>query len=81
MDKLFKYTRGIIAFIAVIGAFVFLFTLVKIAVPEQNKDILQVAAGIVLGVLGTVIAYYFGNSKDKSDQDQSAIYPKDPPNP
>lgn len=70
-----KYTRSLLAFIVVIGSFVFLFSLVYRAVPEQNKDIIQVASGFVLGVIATVSGYYFGNSKDKSDSDQSKIFP------
>lgn len=71
MDKFFKYTRSLIAFFIVILSFGFLFALIYKNVPPDNKDILQISAGLVLGVLATVTAYYFGSSKDKSDQDKA----------
>lgn len=46
-------------------------------VPLGNETILNVAAGIVLGVLSTVCAYYFGSSKDKSDQEKAVIAEKE----
>ncbi|HLA51982.1 MAG TPA: hypothetical protein VK618_01680 [Flavitalea sp.] len=80
-DTIFKYTRGILAFIIVILTFAFLFALLAVNIPENNKDILNISVGFVLGVIGTVASYYFGTSKDKSDSDQSKIFPKEPPNP
>jgi hypothetical protein len=70
MDKFFKYTRSIVAFLIVVFSFGFLFLIAIRTIPAANKDILQIAAGLVLGVLATVAAYYFGSSKDKSDQDK-----------
>lgn len=78
---LFKYTRGALAFIIIIGGFAFLFCLLWVTVPKENKEIVLFSAGYVLGILSMVAAYYFGASKDKSDQDQSKIFPKDPPTP
>ena len=77
----FKYTRGALAYIIIIGGFAFLFCLLWVTVPAANKEIVLFSAGYVLGILSMVASYYFGASKDKSDQDQSKIYPKDPPNP
>ncbi len=68
----FKFTRAIIAFAIVAGSFGFLFVLAFRAVPTDNKDTINLAAGFVLGVLSTVASYYFGNSKDKSDAEQAA---------
>lgn len=70
MEKLFRYTRHIIAILIVLGSFGFLFSLVYHAMPAGNTAVLQIAAGIVLGVLAAVTGYYFGSSKDKSDQDK-----------
>ncbi len=70
MESFGKYTRSLIAFLIVLLSFGFLFTLAYKAIPKDNKDILQIAVGIVLGVLGIVVGYYFGSSKDKSDQDK-----------
>jgi hypothetical protein len=68
----FKFTRAIIAFAVVLGSFGFLFVLAYRAVPKDNVDTINLACGFVLGVLATVISYYFGNSKDKSDAEQAA---------
>lgn len=78
---IFKYTRGVLAYLIVIGGFAFLFCLLWVTVPKDNKEIILFSAGYVLGIVSMVAAYYFGASKDKSDQDQSKIFPKDPPNP
>lgn len=81
MDKLFRNARSIIAFLIVILSFGFLYVLTWKSVPLGNKDILQISCGIVLGVLASVAAYYFGSSKDKSDQDKAnnPNMPKDKP--
>jgi hypothetical protein len=69
---LFKYARAVIAFMIVIGSFGFLFTLVYRSVPESNKDLINISAGFIFGLLTGVGAYYYGNSKDKSDSEQAA---------
>lgn len=71
MDKFFRYTRHIIAIIIVVGSFGFLYMLALKAMPLDNKDVLQLSAGMVLAVLASVTAYYYGSSKDKSDQDKA----------
>lgn len=71
LEALGKAARSIIAFAIVIMSFGFLYFLLYRKIPAENKDILQISAGIVLGVLGTVASYYFGSSKDKSDQEKS----------
>lgn len=71
LDALGKAARSIIAFAIVLMSFGFLYFLLYRKIPAENKDILQISAGIVLGVLGTVASYYFGSSKDKSDQEKS----------
>lgn len=70
--NIFRYVRPLIALIVVTLSFAFLFYICIYPVPEQNKDMIQLAAGLDLAVLGSIIAYYFGNSKDKSDQEQAA---------
>lgn len=81
MLKAFKYTRGLIAFAVVLLGFGFFFLIATVPMPAANKDAVIQAQGGVLTLLGLVLAYYFGASKDKSDHDQSKIFPKDPPTP
>jgi len=70
-DLFAKNVRSIIAMLIVVGGFGFLFSLLFIKIPEGNDSVLNVAAGIVLAVLGAVASYYFGSSKDKSDVDKA----------
>lgn len=67
-DTFFANIRSIIALFVVVGAFGFLFALTRRDVPQNNKDVLQTAAGLVLAGLGGVIGYYFGSSKNESDK-------------
>lgn len=71
MEKFFRFTRSIIGMLIVSMSFAFLFILCYKAIPEENQDILKVAAGLVLAALGFVAGYYFGSSKDKSDLEES----------
>ena len=80
-EELMKYTRGIIAILIVINSFAFIFTLVWKPIPANNIATINLSIGFVLASLGVVISYYFATSKDKSDADQSKIFPKEPPNP
>ena len=66
-----KNVRSILAILITVGGFAFLFCLMIITVPAGNETILNVAAGIVLAVMGAVSSYYFGSSKDKSDVDKA----------
>lgn len=72
-----RNARSIIAISVVYLSFAFLFTLVLTTVPDGNKTLINVAAGIVLGALGAVCNYYFGSSKDKSDQEKAVIAEKE----
>lgn len=69
---MFKNMRGIISLLVVLGSFAFLFGLMKINLPDGNKDILMVAAGSILSQLNAVVQYFFGASKDKSDAEKAA---------
>lgn len=65
-----KAMRSIIGASYVYLSFAFLFALMLIKVPKENESIINIAAGSILAGLGMVLAYYFGSSKDKSDQDK-----------
>lgn len=70
-----RFVRPIIAMFITVSSFSFLFYLCITPIPEQNKDMIQIAAGIDLGLLVMVGNYYFGSSKDKSDAEQAARVP------
>ena len=42
---------------------VYIYVLVFKAVPTENKDLINVIGGNVIGGLGIVLGYYFGASK------------------
>jgi len=55
----------------VIGATFYLgYVLLTESVPPENRDIINVALGMILGLSGTVVGYYFGSSKSSSDKTQ-----------
>lgn len=79
--KAFKYIRPIMAYSTLALTFAVIFLLFFQPVPKENNDVLYTVVGALTTLVISNNNYYFGNSKDKSDQDQSAIFPKDPPNP
>lgn len=66
-----KNIRSVVAFTVVLLGFGFLYLLLWVPIPVSNKDAIMLSSGIVLGVVVSVAAYYFGSSKDKSDVDKS----------
>ena len=65
--------KGYMAILAlfVIGATFYLGNvLLTQAVPAENRDIVNVALGLILGLSSTVVGYYFGSSKSSSDKTQ-----------
>lgn len=81
LDAIGKAARSLIAFGIVLMSFGFLYFLLYKKIPAENKDVIQISAGIVLGVLGSVASYYFGSSKDKSDRDKADMQTNDPNKP
>lgn len=66
-----KNVRSLIAISVIYLGFGFLFCLLFVPIPVENKDSVMLSAGLVLGVVVSVAAYYFGSSKDKSDVDKA----------
>lgn len=60
--------RNILAVIITVGCFVLLYLLQVKEVPEQNQQVLNIAVGFVFGgALAGVVGYYFGSSKNETD--------------
>lgn len=53
-------------------SFIFLFKLLSLAIPAENKDVVIAIAGVVVGQLVTIMGYYFGQSKSEVDQKKDA---------
>lgn len=51
----------------VVLSFVFLFKLLSKSIPIDNKDAVNLTIGFVLGSLGTIVNWYFGQSKTEVD--------------
>jgi len=76
IEALSKNARTLIALSVIYLSFGFLFLVTRREIPQNNRDLVMLAAGIVLGVVTTVAAYYFGSSKDKSDSEKAEIQTK-----
>lgn len=63
--------RGPIGIGIVVLGFAFLFSLLFVNIPKENKDVLLFCAGIVLALMKDVSGFYFGGSKDKADSDKA----------
>lgn len=73
MSLIFKNMRGLIGLMVVLGTILFDFMLAWKAIPVDNKELLYTAAGGLNTLSAGIIAYYFGSSKDKSDQEKATI--------
>ncbi len=59
----------IILAIIILGSTFYLgYMLLTQTVPSENRDIVNVALGMILGLSSTVVGYYFGSSKSSSDK-------------
>jgi uncharacterized BrkB/YihY/UPF0761 family membrane protein len=64
LPNLKDHITEILALIITVLSFAFLFSLLIIKVPNENKDITNITIGFVLGsFVAGVAGYYFGSSK------------------
>lgn len=54
----------------VIAFFGLIYLLIKIAVPADNKDILNIVVGSLIGAFSMVVSYYFGSSMGSKSKDE-----------
>lgn len=69
-----KKTRDIymlvLGALIVSGFFALLYILIYAGIPEQNKEILNIVVGALIGSFTSVVGYFFGSSlgsKDKTE--------------
>lgn len=55
--------RNILAILYVTLVLAYIYVLAFVPVPSENKDLVNVIGGNVIGGLGIVLGYYFGASK------------------
>lgn len=58
--------RNVLAVLYVTMVLVYIYVLVFKPVPVENKDLVNIIGGNVIGGLGIVLSYYFGASKKES---------------
>jgi hypothetical protein len=61
--------RNIIAIIYVLLVLGFIYVLVFKPVPNENKDLVNVLGGVVIGGIGPIIGFYYGSSKSDNHLD------------
>ena len=65
MQEIYMYILGAII---VIGFFLLLYLLVYQQIPVDNKDILNIVVGALIGSFTTVVGYFYGSSKSSADK-------------
>jgi len=64
---IFQYILGSLI---VLGFFGLLILLVYIAIPEENKDMLNLVIGALIGSFTSVVGYYFGSSLGSHEKNE-----------
>jgi heme O synthase-like polyprenyltransferase len=67
---IFQYILGALI---VIGFFVLLYVLVKAEIPKENKDLLNLVVGSLIGSFATVVGYFYGSSKGSADKNEMLL--------
>jgi hypothetical protein len=65
---LFQYILG---GLIVIGFFILLYLLATSSIPEQNKDLLNLVVGALIGSFATVVGYFYGSSAGSAKKDET----------
>jgi len=61
----------ILAGLIIVGFFILLIVLVYTTVPEQNKDLLNLVVGALIGSFATIVSYFFGSSSSSAKKDET----------
>lgn len=65
--EIFQYILG---GLIVSGFFALLILLVLSAVPTENKDLLNLVVGALIGSFSSIVSYFFGSSLGSSKKDE-----------
>lgn len=68
-DKIGKAEiTNILGVLIVLGCFILMYMMLIKAIPDGNKDVVNTAVGFIMGgALAGVVGYFFGASKDRSN--------------
>ena len=64
-QQIFQYALGALI---IVGFFWLLLSLVKSQVPVENKDVLNLIVGALIGAFATIVGYFYGSSKSSADK-------------
>lgn len=71
-------------YLYIFGAFIFgtvisiIIMLLFINIPPNNRDVVNLSIGAIIGYAGGVVSFFYGSSKDSSDKDKM-LNEKPPP--
>lgn len=61
--------RNILAILVILLSFIFLFLLAVHKVPVENKELVNISTGFIIGAsVGAIIGYYFTSTKQDKQQ-------------
>jgi len=63
--NVFQYVLGALI---VIGFFLLLYLLLSASIPEENKDLLNLVVGALIGSFATVVGYFYGSSMGSAEK-------------
>lgn len=69
--SLLNMVGAAIAFLLILLLAAFMFALLYLEVPKENRDVLMVLAGVVAQQVGTVVNFFFGTSQTSKEQEQT----------
>jgi drug/metabolite transporter (DMT)-like permease len=65
--NIFQYVLGALI---TVGFFVLLYLLLLSAVPEENKEILNIVVGALIGSFTSIVGYFYGSSLGSADKNE-----------
>jgi hypothetical protein len=77
-DKIYRY---ILAALISSGFFALLLFLVKYSIPVENKELLYIVVGALIGAFGTIVNYEWGSSRSSSEKNEMIKTNMEPTNP
>lgn len=64
--------RNIIAIVYVVLVLAFIYVLAFKPVPIENKDLINVLGGVVIGGVSIILSFFFGSSKNEADANKKS---------
>jgi hypothetical protein len=60
--------RNLLALIFTFGLIAFVFVLIRRAIPAENRDVMYIIAGSLIGNVNQIIQFFFGSSKGEVER-------------